>query len=125
MANRAFVFRMHPDRRQEDLIARTFGCCRPVWNRMLTGKRFCNLLTRDTLRNTPARLKDRHRHPWLREIYGMALCNVRLDMERAFASFLRTPAISDTRITRAGAGTGRATPRTSSGQTSPSRTRGI
>ncbi|MDR2611568.1 MAG: helix-turn-helix domain-containing protein [Deltaproteobacteria bacterium] len=36
MANRAFVFRMYPDRRQEDLIARTFGCCRFVWNRMLT-----------------------------------------------------------------------------------------
>ncbi|MDR2611961.1 MAG: helix-turn-helix domain-containing protein, partial [Deltaproteobacteria bacterium] len=46
MANRAFVFRMYPDRRQEDLISRAFGCCRFVWNRMLTEKRIYCLLTR-------------------------------------------------------------------------------
>ncbi|MDR2611569.1 MAG: hypothetical protein LBG06_01555 [Deltaproteobacteria bacterium] len=35
------------------------------------GERIYCLLTRDTLRNTPAHLKDRH--PWLREVDGMAL----------------------------------------------------
>ncbi|MDR1082174.1 MAG: helix-turn-helix domain-containing protein [Deltaproteobacteria bacterium] len=34
MANKAFVFRIYPTRKQEDLMNRTFGCCRFVWNRM-------------------------------------------------------------------------------------------
>ncbi|MDR1081981.1 MAG: helix-turn-helix domain-containing protein, partial [Deltaproteobacteria bacterium] len=35
MANKAFVFRICPNREQEVLMNRTFGCCRFVWNRML------------------------------------------------------------------------------------------
>ncbi|MDR1082167.1 MAG: helix-turn-helix domain-containing protein, partial [Deltaproteobacteria bacterium] len=37
-ANQAFVFRIYPNREQEVLMNRTFGCCRFVWNRMLTDR---------------------------------------------------------------------------------------
>lgn len=32
---RAYKFRFYPDEQQRDLLLRTFGCCRLVWNRML------------------------------------------------------------------------------------------
>ncbi|MDR1314910.1 MAG: helix-turn-helix domain-containing protein [Deltaproteobacteria bacterium] len=39
MVDRAFVFRIYPNREEEVLSAKTFGCCRFVWNRMLTDKK--------------------------------------------------------------------------------------
>ncbi|MDR1080488.1 MAG: helix-turn-helix domain-containing protein [Deltaproteobacteria bacterium] len=39
MANQAFVFRICLNREQEVLMNRTLGCCRFVWNRMLTDRK--------------------------------------------------------------------------------------
>ena len=36
MANRAYKFRIYPNREQEVLMKKTFGCCRFVYNRMLS-----------------------------------------------------------------------------------------
>ncbi|MDR1081194.1 MAG: helix-turn-helix domain-containing protein [Deltaproteobacteria bacterium] len=52
MANKAFVFRIYPTRKQEDLMNRTFGCCRFVWNRMLTDRKIWYLITRDSIQIT-------------------------------------------------------------------------
>ncbi|MDR2612589.1 MAG: helix-turn-helix domain-containing protein [Deltaproteobacteria bacterium] len=124
MADRAFASRMYPDRKQADLMNRTFGRTRSAWNRMPTEKRSRYLLAGDTLKNTPSHLKTAS--PWLREADAMALCNVRLDQEKAFAGLFRNHGrFSGSRITRASTGTSQATPRVSSGQTSPSRTRDI
>ena len=38
MANRAYKFRIYPNSRQEVLMKKTFGCCRFVYNRMLSDK---------------------------------------------------------------------------------------
>ena len=38
MANRAYKFRIYPNREQEVLMKKTFGCCRFVYNRMLSDK---------------------------------------------------------------------------------------
>ncbi|MDR1081367.1 MAG: helix-turn-helix domain-containing protein, partial [Deltaproteobacteria bacterium] len=66
MANKAFVFRIYPTRKQEDLMNGTFGCCRFVWNRMLTDRKIWYLITRDSIRITPAQYKKHW--PWLREV---------------------------------------------------------
>jgi len=36
LANRAYKFRIYPNREQEVLMKKTFGCCRFVYNRMLS-----------------------------------------------------------------------------------------
>ena len=39
MANRAFEFRIYPNRTQKELLARTFGCVRLVYNHYLDRKK--------------------------------------------------------------------------------------
>ena len=39
MANRAFVFRIYPNRAQRELLSRTFGCVRLVYNHYLDKKK--------------------------------------------------------------------------------------
>ncbi|MDR1079748.1 MAG: helix-turn-helix domain-containing protein, partial [Deltaproteobacteria bacterium] len=53
MANKAFVFRIYPNKKQEDLMNRTFDCCRFVLNRMLTDRKIWYLITRDSIQITP------------------------------------------------------------------------
>ncbi|MEZ2737367.1 helix-turn-helix domain-containing protein, partial [Aneurinibacillus aneurinilyticus] len=36
MANKAYKFRLYPTEEQEQLLAKTFGCVRFVYNKMLT-----------------------------------------------------------------------------------------
>src|SRR5690606_19653899 len=35
MANKAYQFRLYPTKEQEELLAKTFGCVRLVYNKML------------------------------------------------------------------------------------------
>ena len=36
--NMAYRFRIYPTREQENLLAKTFGCCRFLYNQMLSDK---------------------------------------------------------------------------------------
>ena len=38
MANIAYQYRLYPDPEQAAFFVRTFGCCRKVWNLMLSDK---------------------------------------------------------------------------------------
>ena len=85
--NKAFKFRMCPDAGQRELLARTFGCTRFVYNRMLAEKTAHYEQTKQNLRLTPARYKAEF--PWLREVDSLALANTQLHLETAFKNFFR------------------------------------
>ena len=36
--NRAIKYRIYPTKSQEELLQKTFGCCRKIWNLMLADK---------------------------------------------------------------------------------------
>lgn len=38
MANIAYKYRLYPNAEQQILFAKTFGCCRKIWNLMLADK---------------------------------------------------------------------------------------
>lgn len=84
-AQRAYRFRLYPGREQEILFHRTFGCCRFVYNRMLADKKAMYEETGKTKRLTPAGYKKDF--PWLKEVDSLALANVQLHLEAAFARF--------------------------------------
>ena len=52
---KAYKFRIYPDKEQEVLLAKTFGCCRFVWNKLV--ENFNNqskeVVTEKTLKDTP------------------------------------------------------------------------
>ena len=85
MANRAYKFRMYPNKEQEEMFAKTFGCCRFLYNQMLADKIREYRKSGKMLRITPAVYKKGY--PWLKEVDSLALANVQLQLERAYRSF--------------------------------------
>ena len=64
MANRAIKYRLYPTTEQSILFAKTFGCCRKIWNLMLADKISYYEATGKSLSNTPAQYKNDY--PFLR-----------------------------------------------------------
>jgi len=70
-ANKAYRFRLYPNGEQQIMFAKTFGCVRFVYNRLLADKITCYKETGKMLRNTPAPLKKECE--WLKEVDSLAL----------------------------------------------------
>ena len=87
--NRAYKFRIYPNKEQENLLSRTFGCCRLVYNVMLSDKKKAYQETGKMLKNTPAMYKKEY--PFLKEVDSLALANVQLHLEQAYRNFFRNP----------------------------------
>ena len=79
--NRAIKCRIKPNREQRVLFAKTFGCCRFLYNIMLTD-RMTGEYMGETVRPRPAMYKKEY--PWLKEVDSLALSNVQLDLETAY-----------------------------------------
>lgn len=86
---RAYRYRIYPEREQRILLAKTFGCCRFIYNRMLTDKIEWYEKHQEMLRTTPAQYKQEYE--WLKEVDSLALSNVQLHLEEAYRKFFREP----------------------------------
>lgn len=82
MVNRAIKYRAYPTTEQNIMFAKTFGCCRKVYNLMLSDKIEGYKLTGKFPTVTPAQYKDEY--PYLREVDSLALANVQLNLQSAF-----------------------------------------
>lgn len=89
--NRAYHFRIYPNKEQEEMLAKTFGCCRFLYNIMLEDKIREYQETKRMLKNTPAQYKKKY--GWLGEVDSLALANVQLHLETAYRRFFRDPKI--------------------------------
>ena len=89
--NRAFKFRIYPNREQQELIAKTFGCVRFVYNQMLSDRIEHYKATGKSLNNTPAAYKKEYE--WLREVDSLALANAQMNLNKAYANFFRDKSI--------------------------------
>ena len=89
--NKAYKFRLYPNREQEILFAKTFGCCRFIYNKMLSDKVTEYKKTGKMLRTMPASYKKEY--PWLKEVDSLALANVQLHLEKAYKNFFSRPEI--------------------------------
>ena len=85
MANKAIKYRVYPTTEQSIMFAKTFGCCRKVYNLMLTDKIAYYKATGKSVQTTPAQYKDEY--PYLREVDSLALCNVQLNLQAAYNNF--------------------------------------
>lgn len=80
--NRAYRYRIYPTTEQRVLFAKTFGCCRKVYNLMLSDKIEGYETTGKFPAITPAKYKKDH--PYLKEVDSLALTNKQLDLQAAF-----------------------------------------
>ena len=84
MANKAMKYRLYPTTEQTVFFAKTFGCCRKVYNLMLADKIKSYEKTKSFGKQTPAMYKKEY--PFLKEVDSLALANVQLHLQSAMKS---------------------------------------
>lgn len=73
------------------MLARTFGCVRFIYNRMLSDKIKYYEETKQKLNNTPAQYKKEFE--WLKEVDSLALANAQMHLQTAYNNFFRSPKV--------------------------------
>ena len=85
---KSYKFRLYPTEKQMMMFEKTFSCSRFIWNQMLADKIQYYKETSKSLNNTPAQYKKEY--PWLKEVDSFALCNVQLNLKKAYKNFFQS-----------------------------------
>lgn len=90
---RGYKYRIYPDKAQRELIAKTFGCCRFVYNHALDRRKTLYesegvSLSRTDCNNWCNR-ELKAQYEWLREVDKFALTNSIYDMDNAYKKFFK------------------------------------
>lgn len=85
----AYKYRLYPNKEQETYFAKTFGCVRFIYNRMLSDKIDYYKETKQKLNNTPAQYKKEFE--WLKEVDSLALANAQMNLQTAYNNFFKRP----------------------------------
>ena len=85
MVNKAYRYRLYPTNEQKNMFAKTFGCARFIYNKMLGDRLDYYKETGKKLNNTPAQYKAEF--PWLKEVDSLALANAQLNLNKAYNNF--------------------------------------
>lgn len=80
--NKSYKYRLYPTDEQAIMFAKTFGCCRKVYNLMLNDKIKSYQSTGKFGSFTPAQYKKEY--PFLKEVDSLALANVQMHLQSAF-----------------------------------------
>src|SRR5699024_3753467 len=75
------------DDNQQIFFAKSFGCTRFIWNRMLNDKIEHYKETKTELKNTPAQYKKEFE--WLKEVDSLALANAQQNLRSAYSKFFK------------------------------------
>lgn len=81
--------RLYPTAEQAELFEKTFGCCRFIWNRMLSDQQKFYDETGAHFIPTPAKYKDGA--PFLKEVDNQALIQTHNQLSQAFRIFFKNP----------------------------------
>ncbi|WP_418518579.1 RNA-guided endonuclease TnpB family protein [Megasphaera sp.] len=86
IVNKAYRYRIYPTTAQKMMFAKTFGCVRFIYNKMLSDRLDYYKETGKKLHNTPAQYKEEF--PWLKEVDSLALANAQMNLNKAYHNFL-------------------------------------
>jgi putative transposase len=84
---KAYRVRLYPNDEQQIFLAKSFGCTRFIWNKMLADKISHYQETNTELKNTPAQYKKEFE--WLKEVDSLALANVQQNLRAAYSKFFK------------------------------------
>jgi len=87
----AYKYRIYPNKEQQIYLAKTFGCTRFIYNRMLGDKIEHYKSTKESLKNTPAQYKKDFE--WLKEVDSLALANAQINLDKAYKNFFRDKSV--------------------------------
>ena len=84
---KAYKVRLYPNEDQQIFFAKSFGCSRFIWNKMLSDKIDYYKENKAELKNTPAQYKKEFE--WLKEVDSLALANVQQNLRTAYSKFFK------------------------------------
>src|SRR4030042_2320042 len=87
----AYKYRIYPNKEQQIYLAKTFGCTRFIYNKMLADRIEQYKNTSESLKNTPAQYKAKFE--WLKEVDSLALANAQMNLDRAYKNFFRDKSV--------------------------------
>ena len=93
---KAYKYRIYPTSAQRLYFAKTFGCVRFVYNKMLEDriksyKENKDLDIKAIKYPTPAQYKKEYE--WLKEVDSLALANAQLNLDKAYKNFFRDKSV--------------------------------
>ena len=88
---KAYKYRLYPNKEQEVYFAKTFGCVRFIYNKMLSDKIDYYKENKKKLNNTPAQYKKEFE--WLKEVDSLALANAQMNLQTAYNNFFKRPEV--------------------------------
>lgn len=93
---KAYKYRIYPNEEQKLYLAKTFGCTRFIYNKMLADRIKSYEENRDLdikqiKYQTPAQYKKEFE--WLKEVDSLALANAQLNLDKAYKKFFRDKSV--------------------------------
>ncbi|WBW99692.1 IS200/IS605 family element RNA-guided endonuclease TnpB [Oceanirhabdus sp. W0125-5] len=93
---KAYKYRIYPNSEQRLYLAKTFGCTRFIYNKMLADRiksyeENKDLDIKKVKYPTPAQYKKEF--PWLKEVDSLALANAQLNLNKAYKNFFRDKSV--------------------------------
>lgn len=89
---KAYKYRIYPNKQQRELLAKTFGCCRYVYNYYLNQRIEIYKATQSTLSYNDC-AKDltllKKQYEWLKEVDSVSLQSALKDLDTAYQNFFR------------------------------------
>ncbi|MBO3442714.1 RNA-guided endonuclease TnpB family protein, partial [Clostridium haemolyticum] len=89
---KAYKYRIYPNKEQRLYLAKTFGCTRFIYNKMLSDRiklyeENKDLDIKKVKYPTPAQYKKEF--TWLKEVDSLALANAQMNLDKAYKNFFR------------------------------------
>ncbi|TLN18748.1 IS200/IS605 family element transposase accessory protein TnpB [bacterium] len=96
--NKAYKYRLYPNKEQAVLINKTFGCVRFVYNQMLADRKAIYEQYKDDKealkqQKHPLPADYKKEFPWLKEVDSLALANAQLNLNTAYKNFFRDKSV--------------------------------
>ncbi|KYH35230.1 putative transposase [Clostridium tepidiprofundi DSM 19306] len=93
---KAYKYRIYPNSEQKLYLAKTFGCTRFIYNKMLADRiksyeENKDLDIKKVKYPTPAQYKKEF--PWLKEVDSLALANAQINLNKAYKNFFRNKSV--------------------------------
>ncbi|KFM95150.1 transposase [Bacillus clarus] len=93
---KAYKYRIYPNEEQRIFFAKTFGCVRFVYNKMLADRinsyqESQKSMDKSIKYPTPAKYKAHF--PFLKEVDSLALANAQLNLNKSYANFFRDKSV--------------------------------
>lgn len=90
---KSYKYRLYPNKQQEELIQKTFGCCRFVYNQMLAYRKEIYETQKESISkiscNNYCTQVLKKKYEWLKQVDKFALTNAIYNMDSAYQKFFK------------------------------------